>query len=116
MNYSVEKLIKIKKLNEKFIFSFKNLMDETVNFEEDIYNSLNNILHEYCIFEENLFNLKRFDVNYKYLEFIQTHINKKIIDQCNHEFIEDDIDLSPDRSMKIIYCKICENNLDDCKK
>jgi len=113
---SVEKLIKIKKLNEKIIFLFKNLMDGTANFEEDIFNSFNSILNEYDIFEEKFINLKLLKINYEYLILIQSHIDKKIIDRCKHEFIEDDIDLSPDISMKIVYCKICENNLDDCKK
>jgi hypothetical protein len=117
MNCSVEKLIKMKKLNEKIIFLFKNLIDGTSNAEEDIYNSLNNLLHEHGIFEENFINLKRSEINNEYSTFIQIqkHINKKIIEQCKHEFVEDDIDLTSDRSMKITYCKICENNLDDCK-
>jgi len=113
---SVEKLIKIKKLNENFIFLFKNLIDGSSNVDDDIYNSFNCILHEYGIDQETFINLKLLKINYEYLILIQTHINKKIIDQCKHEFIEDDIDLTPDDSMKIIYCKICENNLDDCKK
>jgi hypothetical protein len=26
---------------------------------------------------------------------------------CNHEFIKDDIDLTPDRSQRIVYCTKC---------
>lgn len=29
-------------------------------------------------------------------------------DTCVHDFIEDWIDLDPDRSQRIIYCRICE--------
>ena len=32
----------------------------------------------------------------------------KILELCQHEFEEDVIDITPDRSQKITYCKICE--------
>lgn len=35
-------------------------------------------------------------------------INKNIQHTCCHEFIEDYIDINPDRSEKIIYCQVCE--------
>ena len=47
---------------------------------------------------------------------MEDHLNKKIINCCKHEFVEDYIDISVDNCMKIVYCKICENNFDDCKK
>jgi len=44
-------------------------------------------------------------------EYIIKQINKcndNINNFCNHEFEEDMIDITPDRSQKITYCKICE--------
>ena len=35
-------------------------------------------------------------------------MNYSIRQLCEHEFIEDEIDLTPDRSMKIEYCIKCE--------
>jgi hypothetical protein len=29
---------------------------------------------------------------------------------CNHNFVEDTIDITPDKSKNIIYCSICECN------
>ena len=38
---------------------------------------------------------------------------KKIInnDLCSHKFINDTIDIHPEKSMNITYCKICEYTL-----
>jgi hypothetical protein len=36
------------------------------------------------------------------------NINYSISQLCQHEFVEDEIDLTPDRSQKIEYCQICE--------
>jgi hypothetical protein len=33
-----------------------------------------------------------------------------IMEQCSHELVEDSIDIDPDRSMQIFYCKKCEKN------
>ena len=40
-------------------------------------------------------------------------INNKISQICCHDFIEDEIDITPDRSQKIEYCKICEYTKDN---
>jgi len=37
---------------------------------------------------------------------------KKIISMCEHEYVEDYIDITPDRSDRIIYCEICEHTKD----
>ena len=35
-------------------------------------------------------------------------INTSIWDNCNHNFIDDEIDITPERSKKITYCSLCE--------
>lgn len=42
------------------------------------------------------------------VEDILTKINIKICDLCNHSIVEDFIDISPDKSVRIQYCEICE--------
>ena len=42
------------------------------------------------------------------MQLLRETYNKKIMDLCNHEFIEDTIDITPDRSQNIRYCSICE--------
>ena len=33
--------------------------------------------------------------------------DEKIIELCEHEFIDDTIDITPDKSENITYCRIC---------
>jgi len=37
-------------------------------------------------------------------------INKRIEENCNHNWITDLIDIDPDTSKTIIYCEHCEKN------
>jgi len=37
-----------------------------------------------------------------------SYLNDIIIENCSHQFIEDEIDITPDKSQKIKYCAICE--------
>ena len=45
------------------------------------------------------------EVDFKSPEYI---CDKKIQELCPHDFIDDMIDITPDRSEHITYCKICE--------
>lgn len=36
------------------------------------------------------------------------HLNQIICSNCQHTFVEDVIDITPDRSQNITYCTICE--------
>jgi len=42
----------------------------------------------------------------KLLEIIN-HMDTRVRSECKHEYEEDYIDINPDRSEKISYCKIC---------
>ena len=35
-------------------------------------------------------------------------IDKKLKCECNHQYVEDYIDIDPDTSKRITYCSICE--------
>jgi hypothetical protein len=41
-------------------------------------------------------------------ETLKAEITNNIKNICEHEWIEDDIDISPDRSQRICYCVKCE--------
>ena len=86
-------LLQMKKLNEKNIFLLDQLLCKIEN--QDTYKYLT-------------------DTYYEYYEKVKYLLNKKIIQCCPHDFIEDEIDISPEISQKIIYCSICENNKEDC--
>lgn len=122
-NYSyVNKLLKMKYINTKYIIFFNeiiNFIENTVNIEE-IHTELNALYLEHYIFEEKydteVINLEKIKYKNQILRSINEVISKKIINDCSHEFIEDYIDIFPDKSQKITYCKFCENSLDDCNK
>ena len=42
------------------------------------------------------------------LELTIEQLNQIICDNCQHTFVEDVIDITPDRSQNIIYCTVCE--------
>ena len=42
------------------------------------------------------------------LELIIEHLTRFICDKCEHTFVEDQIDITPDKSQNITYCTICE--------
>jgi arginine decarboxylase-like protein len=43
------------------------------------------------------------------VEYYIQRIEKEINNLCEHNYIEDDIDITPDISQKIKYCSICEH-------
>jgi NMD protein affecting ribosome stability and mRNA decay len=42
------------------------------------------------------------------IQLLKSVCNKKIEQLCKHEFVEDAIDINPDKSQNIRYCSICE--------
>jgi hypothetical protein len=46
-----------------------------------------------------------------YLNNFLKHIDEQIKNKCQHNYVTDDIDIDPDKSMKICYCSICEKGL-----
>jgi hypothetical protein len=47
------------------------------------------------------------------IESLRTQCTNKIYGLCCHDFVEDTIDVSPDRSINIKYCSVCEYTLND---
>lgn len=46
----------------------------------------------------------------------QTTPHDTCLKTCIHDFIEDWIDIDPDRSQRIVYCRICEITIDKIEK
>jgi len=111
-------LFKMKKLNEKYIYFFQNMNNVISKTDNNIYEELNKLYSKYHIFEENnlFLNKKLLAIKQASLEFMNKIIDSKIINSCKHEFVEDYIDIFPDRSQRIIYCEICGNSLYECNK
>jgi hypothetical protein len=73
----------------------------------DCYNSLLN--------DNNLNHIQKQINSYKYklgeIQSIINDINKHLKNNCKHIYIEDSIDIHPDKSQNIIYCQICEETI-----
>jgi hypothetical protein len=80
-----------------------NLIDTSLNVNEDV------LQYNKYITEINA-NLNQQDEHLKQLIFLNEKIRSKLISICKHEWITDLIDIDPDRSQTIEYCKICQTN------
>jgi hypothetical protein len=78
-----------------------NLIDTSLNVNEDV------LQYNKHITEINA-NLNQQDEHLRQLIFLNEKIRTKLISICNHEWITDYIDIDPDRSQTIEYCKICQ--------
>jgi len=120
--YNIDLLLKMKNTNNKYILVLqemntirKNIYHNNDNnhiLEQDLEKNLNELYNKLNLYKEKC----TYNIPSYLIHFFNKIINDKIIECCPHEFVEDDIDISPDRSQKIYYCSICENNLDDCMK
>lgn len=91
---------------------------------DDIIQHLDSIINIYQNISENIYiekdisldisrqthskNLLFFVERKKHIEFIRKLCNDKAIELCCHHFIDDTIDVSPEKSVNIRYCSICE--------
>ena len=81
---------------------YKEFIELTENEEENEgYNREKDILflnNMKCDYEEKIKKIRSF----------KDYVNTKIVTLCNHNFVEDSIDISPDLSKNIKYCSNCE--------
>ena len=99
LNYELV-LQQINKLNYNLDLHLKHL-NENVNLLKEKNIMINPIINNYnyhlnCL-QEYLYN-SLLDINFK------------INNLCIHQIEEDYIDITPDKSMKIVYCKKCEKS------
>jgi hypothetical protein len=72
----------------------------------------NNTRRYLSVDEKELLTLKDFKevcvMDKQYMERQMKKIQRKIHENCPHEFVYDAIDIDPDRSQYIKYCELCE--------
>jgi hypothetical protein len=78
-----------------------NLIDTSLSVNEDVFQ------YNKHITEINA-NLNQQDEHLKQLILLNNKIRSKLASMCKHEWIQDLIDIDPDRSKTIEYCKICQ--------
>ena len=87
----VQLLIKLKKLVKEQLFFPTQLSD----VDKEIHQIL-------CYLD-----LPPYENTNNYLQLVEEQIKNK----CQHNYVTDDIDIDPEKSMKICYCTICEKGL-----
>jgi hypothetical protein len=108
-------IYKSSKINIIFFNKMKNNLIEQLEHynklsshikEINLLKSINNIECNFILkYNNNILNTKS-----KIEELIEQIdlINNYIINYCNHEWITDNIDTTPDNSLLITYCDICQ--------
>ena len=109
-------LIKIKPENDCMIAYLKEINENFMKMKEETV---------YCLIDTNLtvnentrqYNKDISDINdilnqqdqhIKQLLYLNEKIRSKIRCICKHQWLTDTIDINPDRSKTIEYCKLCE--------
>jgi hypothetical protein len=85
------------KMKEDTLF---NLIDTSITTNME-YNQYSKNISEINIL------LNQHSEHINHLVLLNENLHKKITSLCKHEWIEDSIDIDPDRSKTIDYCKVC---------
>lgn len=95
----------LKEINNNFLKmkeeTILNLIDTSLNVNENI------LQYNKHITEINA-NLNQQDEHLKQLILLNERIRANLTSICKHEWVTDLIDIDPDRSQTIEYCKICQ--------
>lgn len=109
-NLPNEILLNIRNHIQEQLHFLSNLRQTNLKIKEDI-ELLNKELHteDFLLLNDysnlcyyNITHTKNYTLNV-YLD----RINKVIFSRCQHEWVEDSIDIDPDKSETITYCSIC---------
>jgi len=84
-------------LKKKYV-SISSYLTEIINSYEEI-SLVNNDFFVQC---------NKYKNELSEIKHLINNINNSICQLCEHEFVEDEIDLTPDSSQKIEYCVLCE--------
>lgn len=86
---------------EAIIYENELFFHETSTLEMNI---AENILNELSLIDDR----EVFKSKLKYYTRLRNILDKKIQILCQHNFVDDYIDINPECSQKITYCTICE--------
>jgi len=110
MEQEKEILYKMRNVATELLLTFY----QTKTIVDEIDNDVNSNENNY--FEENQEIFHRFqqiinEVNIHHLSFLlqdfKCYVDFKLENCCEHVWINDDIDIDPDRSQRIVYCSKC---------
>ena len=83
-------------------------LNNYINCKKACIQLINELKDELDISTSTAKDLFFFAQKHTYLTSLKEECEKKIQELCNHEFETDLVDIDPDKSSTIQYCKICE--------
>ena len=90
------------KLEVQLLIKLKKLVKEQLFFPTQI-SDVDKEIHQILCYLD----LPKYENTNNYLQLVEEQIKLK----CKHNYVTDDIDIDPEKSMKICYCTICEKGL-----
>lgn len=106
---SVDYYLNSKKIYRNLSYNLKQIIElysefiELTENEEDIcnYNKDEDI--------KTLLTIKNnYEDKLREITFFKGFVTNKIYESCEHDFVQDTIDITPDSSKEITYCSLCE--------
>jgi hypothetical protein len=87
-------------------------LNEIIEKYDDIFfntDGLDTVDSEYLLDKIQLIDSKeKFNIKLNDAKYCRAYCYRKAQQVCSHEFITDLIDINPERSQNITYCRICE--------
>jgi hypothetical protein len=90
------------------IISYIDAIIDKYDLINDITLTETNLDNNYCQIFKPEHNKYFFIEKQKHIKELKKICNEKIQELCNHDYVDDLIDVTPDKSIYIRYCKICE--------
>ena len=111
INYFLLCIEKYDKIIDSLDNIFENLDD--INFLTDKYVP-QEIINTHVMFTKPINDQVNVFLQQKlYVQYLKSECLKQIYLLCEHEFIDDTIDIDPDRSKTIRYCKYCDMSFEN---
>jgi len=89
----------------------ENLTELIENYENifSYTDGLDIVDSEYLLDKFQLIDSKeQFKIRLNFAKYCRNYCYQKVKQVCSHEFVTDSIDINPDRSQNITFCRICE--------
>ena len=112
---SLDYLLNMKSENDYVCAYLKEIKNNYTNMKEvTLFNLIDTSITtnlDYFQYNKNISEinglLNQYNEHLNHLILLNEQLHKKIKSLCKHEWIEDSIDIDPDRSKTIEYCKVC---------
>ena len=90
-------------------YNFLQIKNNIENFNNDYFKKYcsDELFQNYLQIYENI-DYEDYNKHIEKLELIKENIELKLQNLCNHEWVEDLIDINPEKSKYICYCVKCE--------